>query len=922
MLVALLAVVAAPGTRSARAETPVLVSDLDPRGRSSHPHRLTEVAGALYFGATDPVRGLSLWRTDGSQAGTTFVHDAFPGTSDPWSIGYGAITRRGTDLFFVTERQQETDDGCCNALDTLWRSDGTGDGTAPLLTWHAGEDSVPDLVVVGGTVYFTARNAAHGRELWASDGTPAGTRMVADLRPGRKSSAPSAMVAYRDRLWFGTRDALWQSDGSAPGTHQVLTVPGRPSQPIVVSDRLYFVAPAGSTGVALWSSDGTAAGTHVVADTGSGSDGGSITELTAFAGGLAFVAGDGTHGRQLWMTDGTPSGTRALTDLDTSVYVDQAWELTAAGQALYFVPDESVHGSELWRSDGTPGGTALVLDLRPGPAGAVEDYDGRIRDPHLTAFADQVFFLASDGIAGPEPWLSDGTASGTHLVRDVWPGPEGSQNESYDSAVPVVLGDRVFFAAEDPHLGNELWTTDGTTDGTRLVRDILPSGLGAGVMETAAFDGHLVFTRDFTQDGNGSLWQTDGSATGTIQLAPPSTVHPPRAPSVAGGRLYYFHADQNENTNELWTSDGTVTGTWGLGGWVDGDYAWCVPGDPLHGLFLAGCHSAPYLAYEYEGNAVSGGLLRSDGTDAGTGYLIGFRDTSERRMAMVTDVVRSSGSAFFLVQRAVSADAQQGSVTRASAALWRTDGTKAGTRRVVSLDLGPTYQLARPGSAHPPRLLMAAPGRIHLIGRDAGHGMEPWISDGTARGTRLLADVHPGPAGSYPSHLARLGHLVTFSADDGRHGREPWVSDGTRRGTRLLRDLRPGPAGSTPSAVVTAGSRGYFAADDGVHGRELWVTDGTTAGTRMLRDIAPGRAGSRPTALTGVGDRLYFAADDGVHGRELWVTDGTTAGTRRVADLWRGPLGSRPTHLTSVAGTLYFVADDGVHGREVWRLAR
>ncbi len=321
---------------------------------------------------------------------------------------------------------------------------------------------------------------------------------------------------------------------------------------------------------------------------------GSIGELTPFAGGLAFVAGDGTHGRQLWITDGTPSGTRALTDLDTGVSSDLAWGLTVAAQTLYFVPDESVHGSELWRSDGTPGGTTLVLDLRPGPTGAFENDSGWV-DPRLAAFGDQVFFLASDGVTGTEPWLSDGTASGTRLVRDVWRGSGGSQGESYDPVYPVVFDGRVFFAAEDAHRGNELWSTDGTTAGTRLVRDILPSGLGAGVMETAAFDGNLVFTRDDRREPVADGWQPRGDDPAGAAFHDPG---PPRAPSVAGGRLYYFHADQNENTNGLWTSDGTVAGTRAVGGWVDGDYAWCVPGDPLHGRFLAGCQSAPYLAYD------------------------------------------------------------------------------------------------------------------------------------------------------------------------------------------------------------------------------------------------------------------------------------------------------------------------------------
>lgn len=924
-IAALGSVIAAPAA-SVGAESPLLVADLDPRGRSSSPEGLTEVRGVLYFAATDPDHGPSLWRTDGTSEGTTFVHDAYPASTGEYFDHVGNLARRGTDLFFVTRRERETDDLCCRGHDTLWRSDGTPEGTVPLRTWLVRPDDPGlDLVVVGATVYLAARDRAHGLELWSSDGTRAGTRLVADLRPGPRSSAPSSLVAYRDQLWFAARDALWWSDGTARRTQKVTTLPGGPSRLAVAGDGLYLVTEDAESGAeTLWSSDGTAAGTQVVIDTGP--DGGWIGEPTAFDGRLAFVMCDDSHGCQLWITDGTSTGTRALTDLDTEAS-DQQWWLTVAGRTLYFLPSGSVRGHGLWRSDGTPEGTAKVFDPPPSTTNDDEEYGDPDPEPRLTAFGDRVFFFASASDSGPEPWLSDGTASGTHVMRDIWPGPSGS---APDQAMPVVVAGQVYFTAEDPQHGIELWTTDGTAAGTRMVHDVMPSGLGASVTGTAAFKGSLVFTRGSREQANGSVWQTDGTASGTIELSPPSTIHEPYGLGVAGGRLYVFHPDQVDNINRLITSDGTLAGTRVLDGWVDGDYAWCVPGEPLAGVFLAGCHSAPWLTYstdDGEDPLDSGGLLRSDGTEAGTKYLLTFRDPSlalgkdpTPRAAMVTDIVRSSDEAFFLVQR-TDLTGSPPRPTRVSAALWRTDGTKTGTRRVVSLDLGPTNQIARAGDRHPPRLLVAAPGRIHLLGRDAGHGIEPWVSDGTARGTRLLADVRPGRRGSNPSRMARVGRLVTFRADDGRHGPEPWVSDGSRRGTRLLRDVRPGSAGSGPSAAVAMGGRGYFAADDGVHGRELWVTDGSRAGTRMVRDIARGRAGSRPGALTMVGDRLYFAADDGASGRELWVTDGTADGTRPVADLWPGARGSRPTHLTAVAGTLYFVADDGVRGPEVWRLA-
>ena len=95
---------------------------------------------------------------------------------------------------------------------------------------------------------------------------------------------------------------------------------------------------------------------------------------------------------------------------------------------------------------------------------------------------------------------------------------------------------------------------------------------------------------------------------------------------------------------------------------------------------------------------------------------------------------------------------------------------------------------------------------------DPLRGTELWVSDLTAEGTRLAADINTalqGFASSSPSVFAALdvGRAV-FSADDGVHGREAWASDGTPEGTRLIADIFAGAPASEAGGSPFGGPSG------------------------------------------------------------------------------------------------------------------
>ena len=75
---------------------------------------------------------------------------------------------------------------------------------------------------MGGTLFFSADDGVNGHELWRSDGTPGGTVLVKDIRPGAADGNPFELTAVGSTLFFGADDGthgyeLWKSNGTDRG---------------------------------------------------------------------------------------------------------------------------------------------------------------------------------------------------------------------------------------------------------------------------------------------------------------------------------------------------------------------------------------------------------------------------------------------------------------------------------------------------------------------------------------------------------------------------------------------------------------------------------------------------------------------------------------------------------------------------------
>jgi ELWxxDGT repeat protein len=329
--------------------TTTLVKDIVVGTGSSDPADLINFNGTLYFTATNAANGLELWKSDGTTNGTVLVKDIIAGTG---SSSPTNLTVVGNTLYFTAS------DGT-NGFE-LWRSDGTTLGTVRVTDINpgAGSSSPENLTVVGSTLYFTATNATNGRELWKTG--PGGTFIVKDIIAGAVSSSPANLTVVGTTLYFTASDGngtkLWQTDGTGAGTSIVAMSGTSPTNLAAVGNILYFTATDATNGRELWQTTGGTTPT-LVKDLRVGSLNSNPDQLTNVNGTLYFTA-NGTiedpvtkqpvlSGTELWKIDGI-KGPVIVKDLNPGVLGSNPDQLTNVNGTLYFIANDGVNGDQIW----------------------------------------------------------------------------------------------------------------------------------------------------------------------------------------------------------------------------------------------------------------------------------------------------------------------------------------------------------------------------------------------------------------------------------------------------------------------------------------------------------------------------------------------------------------------------------------------
>lgn len=188
--------------------------------------------------------------------------------------------------------------------------------------------------------------------------------------------------------------------------------------------------------------------------------------------------------------------------------------------------------------DGSAAGTVLVKDIYPG--------SGYSSPSNFASVGSTLYFSATDGINGIELWKSDGTGPGTSMVKDIYAGSNGSNPEVF-----TAFNGSLYFRANDGTNGVELWKSDGTAAGTVMVKDIYPKG-NSWPAQAVVFGGAVYFVASEPVHGQ-ELWRSDGTEAGTQRV---SDVHPGASGGVmqvaSSSNAVYFRGDDGSHGSEVW----------------------------------------------------------------------------------------------------------------------------------------------------------------------------------------------------------------------------------------------------------------------------------------------------------------------------------------------------------------------------------
>ncbi|MFN4247598.1 MAG: ELWxxDGT repeat protein [Flavipsychrobacter sp.] len=418
----------------------------------------------------------------------------------------------------------------------------------------SGNSNPHDLVNFNGRLYFAATTDSTGDELWVSDGTAAGTKLVADIDTGAGSSTPHRFTELNGKLlFFANPYKLYSTDGTTAGTVLLANtlgytyISGYPPTIARLGNKLYFAAGVASN--ELWVTDGTVSGTYKITTFAAHSTPSSISSISVCYGKLYIGAPTSHYDRGLWISDGTASGTVLLKDMNGDNIIDPSM-FTEYKNKVYFIAYSIAGGYDLWAADSTGAGPKQITHIASRTRGLAPAYHP------VKIYNNEMYFNGWCGMCvtvdnPPGLYKSDGTDTGTVVVHQLYNNYIDNKNLITTN---IEYNNKLYFTVQNFD-SSGLWYTNGTEDATvDITSNIWPKSIPHRLSK---YNNKLFFSA-YAAPWEYELFCSDGTTAGTKVLHPPGAKKNALQDAsvfygaVESNGLLFFMAEYTNTGFELW----------------------------------------------------------------------------------------------------------------------------------------------------------------------------------------------------------------------------------------------------------------------------------------------------------------------------------------------------------------------------------
>lgn len=444
--------------------------------------------------------------------------------------------------------------------------------------------------------------------------------VTSSLKPtGNSAKADLNYAKWNEKVFYSGSGSniLCVTDGTTAGTMGISNLGGSTNISAIIpaQDFVYVItsditfSPTASTDK-IWKSDGTTAGTSLVYAFQPASG---FTNMGLFysvashyknysvdGNSIYFSAYDATNGKEIWKTDGTAAGTMMLKDVKAGTGSSQTAGFCKIPSTTLFIAQSIGLESKLWKTDGTTAGTEQIPVAEP----------FYIVNQDMAKLGNKVIFFAHNTVDGYEPYVSDGTAAGTFMLKNI--NPSGNSLTTQAMGLHLKMTDKYCYFIANNGTTNALWRTDGTTDGTIEVMPSVTNGISdAGYSTTDAEN--LWFINYLNNNASQQLYKSNGTVEGSSLVH--STLSYPQNLTTYKGAAWFQSKDIAALFNaEVWRSDGLSVNT-GLALDIAGSsassdpYAFFELNDKL---YFFGKNGSTHNLYQYTGDFTFNGSVNND----------------------------------------------------------------------------------------------------------------------------------------------------------------------------------------------------------------------------------------------------------------------------------------------------------------------